>query len=430
MAFDLSSILKLLGQQQKPPGGQAPMLPQQQDQGSDFQGPTLDMLQPKQEPPRHSPQAPNSFPQMGQYMPQKPGQYSGPGPLKEFDPSTILNVNPFTAVPKALWDVSGPHPGMDERKADMNATLKDFGVAPPFSGPSKYIGGEEEKFALKGVSSQQPPAPQPQKGPAPESLFARLDAERGGSRQELEMAKHQGFGEMTRGVEGDFDSLVKMAAHEAAQGGVDSPDKADQYLRTHFHDDPYLESVLNDAKQRYADAQADSAQKPGILDYLGYSLAMLGGAHPMQASEVISRRGEKKQYEASMLNDLNQAQGAKIHDRQDQRRQAESDYRQMEQAKQLLQREYAKTQQHQTERGQDQNFQRLKSGRGASLQELNQLRQQAQYATNPAEKKALELQIKEKQKRVQFFNRQLGEPDDKDITGMMTPDVARLLGLG
>lgn len=204
---------------------------------------------------------------------------------------------------------------------------------------------------------------------------------------------------------------LQEAANEVVQSGADTPEKADDILRNEFQDDPEIESAIADAKQRYEIARARSAKPPGVMEYVGYVLSTLVGANPMQAAEAISRRGEKREDEHRALQDLLGAQGMKIRDRQGQRQMG------VEQA----------------QGEQKQNFDRLKAGRGAALQRMNQLQQAVNMSNNPAEKKALQQELDNMRRRTQFFGRQLGEPEVDEQGQPMSaasPDAMRLLGLG
>jgi hypothetical protein len=385
--------------------------------------------------------------------PTGPAPSSGPPPAAAQSPAfehpflPFLNVQQQAQNPEAAntppmatsMPFFMPSPRMQKGSKAMLQQASDA-VAPGLKllagGANKMIGGDISQAddpspsaaeilskATPGPSMSAQGMPMPQ---AEQGLLARLNAERGGSLADLEMAKHQGFGEVVRGVENDFEGLVRSHAQEAAKNGVNTPEKADNYLRMEFKDDPYLEGVLQEAKSRYADARAESGKTPGITDYLGYALLMLGGAHPLQAAEMISRRGEKMRNEQGALNDVMQLEGAKIKDRQEQRRLGESEYRQLQMLMGQQAREQQKEQRVDQSKAQEFQFQRLKSGRGAALQQLNALRQQY-----PAPLKAppeVMQQMQQLQKRIEYFNKQLGEPGNNEVG--VSPDVARMLGLG
>jgi len=227
----------------------------------------------------------------------------------------------------------------------------------------------------------------------------------------------------------EHDMIQQAAAEFHEQSGANSPDQADEALRHEFQDDPEIESAIAHARMRYEGAKERSATPPGVMEYVGYVLATLAGADPMQAAEAISRRGEKRQDEHMALQDLLGAQGMKIKDRQMQRQMGAQ---QNMGAAKLLQ-DQLQDKQRQAERVDDRKFDRFKAGRGAALQELNQLRQQMQYSNNPDEKKALQEKIRTLEMRKGFFNRQLGEPEkdeDGNPIGMISPDAMRLMGLG
>lgn len=129
------------------------------------------------------------------------------------------------------------------------------------------------------------------------------------------------------------------------------------------------------------------------------------------------------------LQDLLGAQGMRIKDRQMRRQEAG----QQGVALQRLMADQQEGAMRQQNRAEDQNFDRLKAGRGAALQRMNQLQQAIQYSTNPKEKQALQAELDNMKRRTQFFGRQLGEPEVDEQGKPMSvasPDAMRLLGLG
>jgi hypothetical protein len=228
---------------------------------------------------------------------------------------------------------------------------------------------------------------------------------------------------------GQEHDLIQSAAQEVSQRGAQNPDQADDIIRMEFQDDPEIEGAIAHARQRYAIAQARSARPPGVMEYVGYVLSTLAGANPMQAAEAISRRGEKRQDEQMALQDLLGAQGMKVRDRQMQRQMGAE---QMSDLQRLMQKQQ-EGDQRAGERAEDKNFDRLKAGRGAALQRMNQLQQAVNMSNNPAEKKALQEELNTLKRRTQFFGRQLGEPEKDEQgrpIGVASPDAMRLLGLG
>ncbi len=390
MAFDISQLLSLLQQQPQqgapPQPGQKVKNPFLGVHGDQVPSPTM---QPMQEPAM--PQAPQ-----GAVVPQR-------------DP---LDGNPF--MPFGRGGKPQPKENLGSQvmsgAGDLLSSLKIPGAFEQQKGPAK---------AAPAVMSS--PAPAAGGEASPSNLFQRLDAERGYSAQDKAMMGAQGTGPIA--------SMFTDAASEVMQRGADTPDKADNLLRSEFQDDPEIESAIAAARERYNTAHTRSQTGPGVMEYVGYVLATLAGANPMQAAEAISRRGEKRQDEQMALQDLLGAQGMKIKDRQMQR---ELGVGQQNAADKLLFQQQKETQR-QSERGEDQNFQRLKAGRGADLQRMNQLQQAVQYATNPAEKKALQAELDQLKRRTQFFGRQLGEPEQDEQgrpMGVASPDAMRLLGLG
>lgn len=260
------------------------------------------------------------------------------------------------------------------------------------------------------------------------SLLQRLDAERGFSVPKSGGAT--GYGQPPSGQ--DPMGMITGAAQEAFQRGINTPEKADEYLRFEFKEDPAIEDALREAKQRYALAQERSGQAPGILEYLGYALATLAGANPFQAAEVISRRGEKREDEQRALEQLLGVQGLQIRDRARRQELGARQGMQAEELMNLLGRDQMKTEGRQKERAEDQAYRGNTSARGDARMRLNMLMQAQQFEPNPQKKQAMQAEINQLKKRVQFFGRQLGEPEvDEDGNPIgVSPDVSRLLGLG
>lgn len=357
-------------------------------------------LQGGQEPPAaQQPQAPQRMAWRGAGM---GGGLIPDGPPPGITSGRMVNPKIGSVLQKTPMDILG---GIGN---PVNALPKDYFPSLRTDGP-------------KAAPQTPQAAPQAPAGPKIGSLFERLDEERGGSKAEMDLAGMQGPGPTAQ--------MFTSAAQEVMSRGVDTPDKADEALRMEFQDDPQIEEALAQAKVRYGQARERSGQGPGVLEYIGYALATLAGANPMQAAEAISRRGEKREDERLALQDLMGAQQMKVRNNQMNSQRADqigADY-------QRMYAQQAKEQQRMSERGEDKNFDRLKAGRGAALQRMNQLQQAVQYSQNPAEKKALQMELDQLKRRAQFFGRQLGEPEvdeqGKPI-GQASPDAMRLLGLG
>lgn len=418
----LSQLLALLqqGQQQPPPqqGAGAPPVP-------------MDVLKSKQFWDKTG----SGSPDLNAMMPA-PQQAAPPPPQQPSQniPSNMLDLfNPAGSArmlmpqdPPVPPGITSPRnaPGRVQRSVSeevLRKTPKEI-----FSGIGNPVNALPEDFfpSLHTDKKATPAAPSPQAapvGPEQGSLFERLDAERGGTAQDKALAGMQGQGPTAQ--------MFTSAAQEVMSKGADTPDKADELLRMEFQGDPEIEDALAQAKMRYASARQRSGEGPGVLEYIGYALSTLAGANPMQAAEAISRRGEKREDERLALQDLMGAQQMKVRNNQMNSQRAD----QMGADYQKMYAQQAKEQQRLSERGEDRGFERLKAGRGAALQRMNQLQQAANYSTNPAEKKALQAEIEQLKRRTQFFGRQLGEPEvdeqGKPI-GQASPDAMRLLGLG
>lgn len=212
---------------------------------------------------------------------------------------------------------------------------------------------------------------------------------------------------------------MEGAAKAAQQkGNLKTPDQADEFFRAEFKEDPYIENALQEARLRYEQAKAESGKNPGILEYIGYALAVFAGAHPFQAAEMVSRRGEKFSREQTALNDLMQMQGAKIQEGRYNRSLAQNAANQNLEAMAMLQREGMRGQQ----RGEQQNIESVRSGRSAALQRLNMLMRSQSQALNAAEKQGYQQEINALKNRVRAFNQMLGEPDDAAVNRLLGID--------
>ncbi len=407
-APNLASILALLQQQapqQGPPAATPP--PAQGKMG--LQVPFLQAnqefmdVQPKAEPPPPATVQPNM-------------QWRGVGMGGGMVPSSNQPVPQGITSPRSFG--KGGQGGVGELLRKTPGEI--FGNANPVDLlPGDFFPSLHTKPPASAQAQAAPPAQA--QGPKTPSLFERLDEERGGTAEDKQLAAMQGPGPTAQ--------MFTSAAEEVMKRGADTPDKADEILRMEFQGDPEIEDALAQAKIRYGQARQRSGTGPGVLEYVGYALATLAGANPMQAAEAISRRGEKREDERLALQDLMGAQQMKIRNNQMNAQRAD----QLGMSYDKMGMQQAKEKQRLSERGEDKNFERLKAGRGAALQRLNQLQQAYNYSQNPAEKKALQAEIEQIKRRTQFFGRQLGEPEVDEQgrpIGQASPDAMRLLGLG
>ncbi len=385
MAIDIKQLLALLQQGAPQQGAVKP--PMVGDPP-----PAPPMAKPPGMPPLKTPNSAEALDFLNNFKPSEPSLGSFPAPVPEMGELKKKVLGPNPPVQKTNKEILAGGGGTDWGVLEEALSGASRGMEIPFMGSGPKV------FPPSGKPPVEQPAATPEAG-------------------------------MGAQVVGPIDSMFTDAASEVVQKGADNPDKADDLLRSEFHDDPEIEDAIAQARQRYAVAQARSAKPPGVMEYVGYVLSTLAGANPMQAAEAISRRGEKRQDEQMALQDLLGAQGMKIKDRQMQRQEAGQQGIALERLMQQQQEGALKAQSH----AEDKNFDRLKAGRGAALQRMNQLQQAVQYANNPSEKKALQAELDQLKRRTQFFGRQLGEPEQDEQgrpIGMASPDAMRLLGLG
>lgn len=338
--------------------------------------------QPAQQPPMWRP--PSRPPSRGQTIGDEAPPQMGPQNSKLYDlkPSDAFYANPFTAVPKALWDASGPHPSLDERKADVNATLKDLGISPPFAGESKYIGNEKKSDApsasevlASAKPGEQQDAP-PGYGEPREPLPSADD-------QEKNLDLGMGGGLMS-GALGATEGILQKYGKAAmtVQGAKNA-------LKAEFQDTPELDQIISKTEAELAQTKANRKQ-PGVGEFIAMALMNLGGMHPRDSADMVLGLGDQKRDEMRLEDRLAQLEGgrasAKMQGRHELRGMERQDkYQNLQTA--LRQQEQGRKQQNEDR---EFGFKGQKLGTDKLMQELGQLRQQAGLATDPVQRKKLQ----------------------------------------
>jgi hypothetical protein len=327
-----------------------------------------------------------------------------------------------------------------------------------FSG--KTPSGYQEWLDAHGKDSTGRPqnGPEASAAPAPSGksdFFAGLDKERGGTFAEKNPgAKTEGAysatigqPEMMNQIAGVIAPAAAKLAKEMNNTGVNSPEKAETWLKAKFHDDPDLDRAIAEAKATYDQITKLNNQPPSVVQFIGAILVGLAGGSPqviqaiLHPHEHLNAERERTAGEALLKMQL-----AKVNSKEKQFEMAQKTGENSMAQKRLDQQNDIFQQRETDTANRDKmkmNREGLEQGRAHARSMSQKYSEDATHATGEQRKHFMDLSEQYRQ-HAETFGNLLGEPKLPKVAprpqpklpggpqsnaGEVSPSVSRLLGM-
>lgn len=211
----------------------------------------------------------------------------------ELKPADAFYLNPFTIVPKALWDLSGPHMSLDERKQDLQKTLSPLNMSLP--------GGQQ---APQDKSAQ--PKNQLDFGPTLDQLGATPGGTNDIPQEQKEKSLDLGMGGGLFGPAMQATQDIVQKYGKAAQ----TMQGAKNALRAEFQNTPELDQIISKTESELAQKRMDRKQ-PGVGEFIAMALMNLSGMHPRDSADMVLGLNNQKNDETRLEDRLAQLEGGR-----------------------------------------------------------------------------------------------------------------------